>query len=357
MSEAEAGVAPIPAPGDGAEELGGAAPGPQSRETPGGARRGDERHAAGEGGGESFMHIDGFGEATAKPGGWVFVDFGRSKVYALTNDGDEVLIFNNLVEMVERLKPAVVVLDSLPGKLQNTATELVRRGITFLKLKNLKRLSEERSNNGITKSDGNDVRLLRQLYYRRPDDFQPLCTSSEELTVRALTELWVQIAFMKKVSAYARTITNNNNPVVVEINKSLRNSIDKLSKEIHEQALKIPLYKRGVEELGLKGPTLAYIVSHDAYSFMTLSKDRLAIRYALTHHHRHRRPFRSTLLIMLARATTLKKHPRYSRIYEHYRNKGKKHWQAILRVAQIILRDLRKLAKNGQQAQKAVPPA
>jgi len=339
----QAETASIPPPGDGADSEGGAALGPQSRETPDHVRTGDERHAGGEGGGE-------------RPGRWVFVDFGRSNVYALTNDGDEVLIFNNLMEMAERLKPTVVVLDSLPNKLQNTAAELARTGITFLKLKNLNKLSEERSNNGITKSDYNDVRLLRQLYYRRPDDFQPLCTSPEELTVRALTELWVQIAFMKKASKCARTITNNNHPVIVEINRNLRKGIMKLSREIHEQALKLPLYRASVEVLGLRGPTLAYIVSHDAYSLMTLPRDKLAIRYALTHHH-YGRKLRSQLLIMLAKATVMNKHPRYSRVYGHYRSKGKKHWQAILRVARIILRDLRKLAKDLQQAQKADPPA
>ena len=43
----EAGTAPIPAPGDGAERVGGAAPGPQSREAPGNAtRRGSWDNAA-----------------------------------------------------------------------------------------------------------------------------------------------------------------------------------------------------------------------------------------------------------------------------------------------------------------------
>jgi len=337
MDEVETRTVPIPAPRDGAETVeGGAAPGPQSREAPGYMAR--RREAC---------------EAMSVGGGVVFADFGRSRVYALTDGGDEVLVFKDLVELAERLRPSMIVIDSLPRKLQNTATELARTGITFLKLKNLKKLSDERSNNGITKSDDNDVRLLRQLYRCEPDDFQPLCTSPEEFTVRALTELWVELSGMKKMSKHARTTTNS--PVAIEINKSLRNSVRRLSKEIHEQALKLPLYKRSVEVLRLKGPMLAYIVSHDAYSFMTLPRDKLAIRYALTRHH-YGRPFRSQLLIMLANSTVLHKHPRYGRIYEHYRNKGKKHWPAILRVARIILRDLRKLAK-GQQTQKAGPPA
>ena len=29
--------------------------------------------------------------------GVVYVDFGKNKIYALTDDGDEVMVFNNLV--------------------------------------------------------------------------------------------------------------------------------------------------------------------------------------------------------------------------------------------------------------------
>ena len=48
--------------------------------------------------------------------GVVYVDFGKNKIYALTDDGDEVMVFNNLAELAERLRPAVIVLDNLPGK-------------------------------------------------------------------------------------------------------------------------------------------------------------------------------------------------------------------------------------------------
>jgi hypothetical protein len=41
---------------------------------------------------------------------------------------------------------------------------------------------------------------LKTLFSRNPGDFQPLNETHEELTVRALTELWVQEAFLKKVS-------------------------------------------------------------------------------------------------------------------------------------------------------------
>jgi hypothetical protein len=55
-----------------------------------------------------------------KKEGWgskiVFIDFGRSKIFAVADDSDEVLVFNNLVELAESLRPEVIVLDNLPGR-------------------------------------------------------------------------------------------------------------------------------------------------------------------------------------------------------------------------------------------------
>jgi hypothetical protein len=50
-----------------------------------------------------------------------FIDFGRNKIFAVTDDSDEVLVFNNLAELAEKLKPAVIVLDSLPRNDQRGA--------------------------------------------------------------------------------------------------------------------------------------------------------------------------------------------------------------------------------------------
>ncbi len=73
----------------------------------------------------------------------MFLDFGRSKIFAVTDDSDEVLVFNNLVELAESLRPAVIVLDNLPEKLQSMAAELAKTGITFMRLKDLSKISEE----------------------------------------------------------------------------------------------------------------------------------------------------------------------------------------------------------------------
>jgi hypothetical protein len=282
-------------------------------------------------------------------GKMVFLDFGRGKVFALTDDSNEVLVFNNLVELAERLRPAVIVLDSLPGKLQNTAAELAKTGVTFLRLKDLKKLSEELKNNGVKKSDENDVVMLKTLFRRNPDIFQPLFETPEELTVRALTELWVQEAFLKKVSKQART--NTSNPIATEIQKTHRRLVERLAEEIHREALKLPLYRIAFERLGLKGPALAYLLSHDGWAFKTLNSDKLQVRYRLVP-LRRRRSQRSRLLIMLANTAVLNNHPRYRPIFEKYmeRFQGQRYayWKAVLRVARRILRDLR-LLTNGQE--------
>jgi hypothetical protein len=46
-----------------------------------------------------------------------FVDFGRNRVYALPEDGGEVVVFGDFLEMLGRLRPRVVVADSSPRKL------------------------------------------------------------------------------------------------------------------------------------------------------------------------------------------------------------------------------------------------
>jgi len=281
----------------------------------------------------------------------VYVDFGRNKVYALTDENNEILVFNNLAELAEKLRPAVIVLDSLPGKLQNTAAELAKTGIIFLRLKDLKKLSEERRNNGMRKSDENDVAVLKTLFLRNSDDFQPLFTAPEELRVRELTEEWATFTLMKKVSKQKRTTTNH--PLARKAHKTLRNIVDELSEEIHREALKLPLYSLAFEHLGLKGPALAHLISHDEFALKTFPRDRLLRRYHLLP------PFqrwnkRSRLLLILANSTILNKHPRYYGIYlryiEKFKDRPRKHWKATLRVARRILVDLKRLAKdNGRQ--------
>jgi hypothetical protein len=174
-----------PAPGP---NVGETSPGLQGRETP-------------ETGDRSTLPIVGKGV--------VYVDFGKNKIFALTDESDELLVFDNLAELAEELRSTVIVLDSLPGKLLNAAAELAKRGITFLRLKDLKKLSEERKKNGVQKSDENDVVALRTLFRRNPDDFQPLFETPEELIVRELTEEWATFTLIKMVAKQKRTATNH----------------------------------------------------------------------------------------------------------------------------------------------------
>jgi hypothetical protein len=117
--------------------------------------------------------------------------------------------------------------------------------------------------------------------------------------------------------------------------------------------MELPLYRMAVERLGLKGATLAYIISHDTTSFKTLSRTGLETRYELFRRPWRGRGLRSQLLILLANIMILNKHHRYLAVYESYRRSGKKRWQAILRVAKRILRDIRRLAMEAQEAGQA----
>jgi hypothetical protein len=276
----------------------------------------------------------------------VFVDFGRNRIYALPEDGQEVVVFNDFLEMFGKLRPTMVVADSYPRRLLPTMTRL--GGALFLRLRDLKKLSEERKNNGLRKTDENDVKALRQIFLGRPDLFQPLYTSPVELEVRALTELWMEMAGIKRAAKNTRTTTDD--PLAVEIHKVLRRYVNRLATRIHEKALELPLYRMAVERLGLKGPALAYIISHDSIVFKTLSRTGLERRYELFRRPWRGRGLRSQLLILLAHIMILNKHRRYLSVYECYRRRGKKHWQAILRVAKRILRDIRRLAIEVQEA-------
>jgi hypothetical protein len=197
----------------------------------------------------------------------VFIDFGRNRVYALPEDCEEVMVFNDFLEMFDRLRPTMVVADSYPRKLLQTMTRL--DGALFLRLRDLKKLSEERRNNGLRKTDENDVKALRQMFYKAPGLFQPLYTSPVELEVRALTELWVELAGIKKAAKYTRSTIDD--PLAVETHRVLRRYAERLATRIHERAMELPLYRMAGERLGLKGATLAYIISHDGLTLKTMS--------------------------------------------------------------------------------------
>jgi hypothetical protein len=192
------------------------------------------------------------------------------------------------------------------------------------------------------------VKALREMFYKAPGLFQPLYASPVELEVRALTELWIELAGIKRAAKYARTTTDD--PLAVETHRTLQCYAERLATRIHEKAMELPLYRMVVERLGLKDPLLAYIVSHDSIVFKTLSRTGLETRYEVFRRPWRGRGLRSQLLMQLAYATITNRNQRYLAIYECYRRRGKKRWQAILRVAERILRDVRRLAMEAQEA-------
>jgi hypothetical protein len=71
----------------------------------------------------------------------------------------------------------------------------------------------------------------------------------------------VELAGIKRAAKNTRTTTDD--PLAVEIHKVLRRYAERLATRIHEKAMELPLYRMAIERLGLKGPALAYIISHD----------------------------------------------------------------------------------------------
>jgi hypothetical protein len=75
-----------------------------------------------------------------------------------------------------------------------------------------------RRNNGLRKTDENDVKALRGMFY---------------------------------VAKHTRTTTDD--PLVDETHRTLQCYADRLAIRIHEKVMELPLYSMAVERLGLKG--------------------------------------------------------------------------------------------------------
>jgi hypothetical protein len=102
---------------------------------------------------------------------------------------------------------------------ERSSSEGVPDVMVSLRLGDLKAVSEVRRNNGLRKTDENDVKALRQIFLGRPDLFQPLYASPLELEVRAPTELWVEMAGIKKAAKNTRSTIDD--PLAVETRRTL----------------------------------------------------------------------------------------------------------------------------------------
>jgi len=161
----------------------------------------------------------------------------------------------------------------------------------------------------------------------------------------------VEMAGIKRAAKNTRTTTDD--PLADEAHKILRRYIERLATRIHEKAMGIELYSMAVERVGLKGPALAYIISHDGLLLKTMSRERLIFRFQLSGRHK-KRDMKSRLMIILARSAVFNKHQGYCQVYqgcfERFQLEGygrrRAFWRAVLRVAERILKDLDALAKS-----------
>jgi hypothetical protein len=156
------------------------------------------------------------------------------------------------------------------------------------------------------------------------------------------------MAGIKKAAKNTRTTTDDS--LVDETHRTLQCYAERLATRIMRGLWSYRSTGWLSRGLVLKEATLAYIISHDTIPFKTLSRTGLETRYELFRRPWRGRGLRSQLLIRLAYTTIVNRNQRYLAIYECYRRRGKKHWQAILREAQRILRDVRRLAMEAQEA-------
>jgi hypothetical protein len=120
----------------------------------------------------------------------------------------------------------------------------------------------------------------------------------------------MEMAGIKRAAKNTRTITDD--PLAVEIHKVLRRYTEGLATRIHEKAMGIELYSMAVERIGLKGPALAYVISHGGLMLKTMSRERLIFRFQLTGRRRHKkRDMKSRLMIVLARSAVFNRHQGY----------------------------------------------
>ncbi len=236
----EAGAAPIPAPRDGAECVGGAAPGPRYRETGSTARSGACRAASGGGvsfyadvhrtkrsgegfrityttDGESFRYADGFDELPAGSGDRVFVD-------------------------------------ALPVQDTDGALELLRRGAELYYLRRLTLIKKRREELRLSKTTRNDLRALMSIeekWFRRvTEDF--LVMRRMILAYRSLHRAHQQL--LNKYKAISERERSSLRPAIA----ALEEQMDEMAKNIADEAgRRYPAYDRIADELGIRGNACA----------------------------------------------------------------------------------------------------
>ena len=246
------GTAPIPAPGDGAEGLGGAAPGPQSREAPAQGRRGEDNTAAIGGGGRFYCDV----HRTGKNGEGFRITF--------TTDGVSFKQVDSFADIPAREGDAVFV-DTLPLHHTDGLLELLRRGVEVYYLRRLTLISRKREELRLSKTARNDVKALMiigERWFRRvTEDF--LVMRRMITAYRSLLKTHQQL--LNKSKALSEDERSLLKPAI----KAVEEQMGKLAERIAEEAGKrYPAYNKIVEELGIDGnlsamEALAEIVIYD----------------------------------------------------------------------------------------------
>ncbi len=240
MGAETAGTVLIPAPRDGAEGVGGAAPGPQGRETGSTARRGACTAASGGGvsyyadvhrtkrngggfrityttDGESFRYADGFGDLPAGSGDRVYVD-------------------------------------TIPLQHTDGVIELLRRGVEVYYLRRLTLIKKGREELRLSKTTRNDLRVLMSIeekWFRRvTEDF--LVMRRMILAHRSLHKAHQQLLNKSKA------LSGRERDVLRPAIESIEGQMEALAREISGEAAKrYTAYSRLVDELGIDGNTTA----------------------------------------------------------------------------------------------------
>ena len=118
----------------------------------------------------------------------------------------------------------------------------------------------------------------------------------------------MELAGIKRAAKNTRTTTDD--PLSDEVHKILRRYTERLATRIHEKAMGIELNSMLVERVGLKGPALAYVISHDGLLLKTMSRERLIFKFQLSGRNK-KRDMKSRLMIVLARSAVFKRHQGY----------------------------------------------
>ncbi len=257
MKEEEVGAAPIPAPRDGAECVGGAAPGPHGREAPvPEGRRNEECRAATNGGGvkwfcdvhktrrnnegfritftsdgEIFRHVDGFEDIPAKAGDRVYVD-------------------------------------TIPVEHTDEMINLLRRGVEIYCVRRLTLIARRREELGLPKSERNDVKALMAIekkWFRRVDeDFLVM----RRMIVTYSTLMRTHQQLVNRYSA----LSNVEKSVLKPLIKATEEQTEVLASKIAEEAGKrYPAYNRLVDELNIDTPTAREALA-ELMTFVDFSK-------------------------------------------------------------------------------------